>query len=224
MAIAFDNATFSAESAGTSKTFAHTVGAGADRVLVVIAHNNSSATNSFTGATYNGVAMTRLTGVASANGDMYDNVYVLVNPASGANNVVISSSGSIGIIGMASSYTGVNQSNPTVFSAISSAISSTSVSNAVTTTVDNSWIVASGAQNAVQITASTNINNVRASESPTAYRRIADSGAITPAGSTNQTWTYASNCCILCQVVLEPTGGGGGGAGASRMSLLGVGS
>lgn len=205
MAIAFDNATFASEVSTTTRTFSHTVNSNTNGILIVLAHNNSGATDTFTGVTYAGVAMTRLTGVASANGDMYDSLWCLLAPASGTNNVVITSSTTRGIIGMASGYTGVSQAaNPTVYAASSSATSSTSVSSSVTPTVDNSWIVVTGAQNAVGITASTNINNVRASEGGVAYRRIADSGVITPAASTSQTWTYASNCCIITQVVIAP--------------------
>lgn len=176
MAIAFDaitNASYGG-SGGTSKTYAHTV-TGSQPLLFENVHTDS---NVVTGVTYAGVAMTKIFGQAT---DFYNTVWALVNPATGANNIVISCSSSVNIIPMTISYTGCAQSLPTAFNTGSGAGSPLGV--AVTTLVDNSWVmgfsritVASG------ISAGTGTTS-RAIDSTYAFATVDSGGAVTPAGS-----------------------------------------
>ena len=105
MAIAYDNATASGDASGsTTLTFSHTC-TGSNLYLIVHIYSQSGA--GATGVTYNGTAMTRL----SAANDI-DEIWGLVNPATGANNVVASrASGTGSFLGGAISYTGVAQSS-----------------------------------------------------------------------------------------------------------------
>lgn len=105
--IQFDNATDGGlVNPGTSLTFAHTT-SGTNRILHVGLFGNLS-TDVITGVTYNAVSMT-LVNKVQAPGDRWVYLYRLVNPASGANNVVVSASGSIAIAAQAISHTGARQ-------------------------------------------------------------------------------------------------------------------
>jgi len=103
MAIAFD-ATSSGSSGGASSiTFAHTC-TGSNRVLFVTVIGE--VIPSITGVTYAGVAMTQVGSSVSGGGSRSIHLFYLDNPASGANNVVVSSSPSGFMSAVSSSYTG----------------------------------------------------------------------------------------------------------------------
>lgn len=140
MAIAFDATTQADKTAATSWTLAHTV-TGSNPVLLVGINDQTDATDSVTGVTYNGVAMTRVALVQNATNtqtNLY--VYFLPNPATGANNVVVSFSGSRSGQVRAASYTGAANSQPEASNTANNANSS-ALSCAVTTLTDNAWVI-----------------------------------------------------------------------------------
>lgn len=179
MAIAFDAATNSGNSSGTTKTFAHTCGSGANRILFVGCYGGS--TDILTGITYGGVAMTFLEKQTVGFGDRYIYLYYLLNPASGANNVVISFSSSENCAADAVSYTGALQSGvPDAHNNWQDAFV-TSISHSLTTVADNCWIVFLAKTNgAGNPTADTGLTVRGAGNSMSIFD---SNSAITPAGS-----------------------------------------
>ncbi len=110
MAVAYDTSTKSGawNNAESSVTWSHTC-SGSDRVLVVAVTSYAKKT---TGATYNGVAMT-LVSEEDQGATLRVSVFCLKNPASGANNVVVSLSGTDYVRTSAVSFTGADQTtNP----------------------------------------------------------------------------------------------------------------
>lgn len=131
--IAFDAASTGSASASASITYSHTTSAGVDRILFV-----SGWCGIFTGvtlsATYNGVAMTSIAQVTGVNGTLA--FFYLINPSSGANNVVISSTGTcISWRGRSSSYTGAAQTGQP------NAFTTDSDTPAIVPTVANTWAI-----------------------------------------------------------------------------------
>lgn len=111
-AIAFDAKSSGTSVAAATLTFAHTVGGGANRLLLVATSDYDGTVNQPTGVTYNGVALTKIGGLASAGNDVAT-LWGLKNPPSGTFNVVITWAGTPGNgIGGASSWTGVDQTTP----------------------------------------------------------------------------------------------------------------
>jgi hypothetical protein len=98
-----------------------------------------SSSDIVTGVTYNGVAMTRISYTWTTGEGIY--LYYLINPSTGANNIVASSSSSTTIYAQSASYTGAKQtwqpdaSNTTVYA------TQTNMSTSVTTIADNCWLV-----------------------------------------------------------------------------------
>lgn len=132
----------------TSETWSHTVGNGANRYLTVFICRNddtTTAADDVTGVTYNGVAMTQLHKAnGNANGRFaYGYIYGLANPASGANNVVVSLTGSTGSRAYCTShsYTGVKQTAQPDATASATA-NNVTVSTNITTVADGAWVVA----------------------------------------------------------------------------------
>lgn len=141
MAIARDSVTSGTAASGNpTLTFSHTCN-GSNRILFVGAAggNTGVAIDDITGATYAGVSMT-LISKTFVLADRYRYLFYLVAPATGANNVVISSSTSGFIAGNSLSYTGANQSGQPDSFAVNQA---TAASLTVITSVvaSNCWMV-----------------------------------------------------------------------------------
>jgi uncharacterized repeat protein (TIGR01451 family) len=98
---------------GGSFTFAHTVGVGMDRVLIVgVSIYNSNKT--VTSITYGGTALTRLGFLDGGSGsnDRRMEMWRLINPPTGTANVVVNFSSSAKAVIGSASFFGVNQATP----------------------------------------------------------------------------------------------------------------
>jgi hypothetical protein len=228
MAIAFDAATDGGSTnSATSWTFSHTVGVGSNRLLVVsVLGDVVSGANDITGVTYAGQAMTLATSVQTGSGaNRKTYLYYLLNPPTGANNVVITSTTAHFLGGNAASYTGVKQTgqpDATVSHGGSGSLSSFTTS--ITTVADNSWAIL------VE-------NSYTANNPPTAgtglTRRVFDAtfgantifdgnGAITPAGAYSMTTSRPSSVDTINHIAASfaPDTGGGGATGKTPWPLL----
>lgn len=138
MAIARDSSTFD-EQTGTSATVSHTV-SGSDTVLFVGFSTSSTSGDIATGVTYNAVSMTQVVKVDTVITGRFTYIYGLLNPATGANDVVISISESKTIRSASVSYTGVDQGQTlTDITDTDQAGTGTTTTINMTTTSDNSW-------------------------------------------------------------------------------------
>lgn len=200
MAIARD-ANSNGNDTNTSLTFSHTC-SGSNRILFVgIATFGGSGGDIVTGVTYNGVGMTRIN-TLQANGltpRVY--LYYLINPATGANNVVVSCGATSGYIaGIGSSYTGAKQSGvPDAFDSASVA-SATANSKAITTVADNCWLVGMFCVNNGTSPAGQAGTSIVASDSGSTSNCFIDSNAAkTPPGSFSLgvNWTSSQRSAIL---------------------------
>lgn len=106
MAVAFDAKANGSANPGTSVTYAHTVGVGSDRLLILGISTNAT-TDKVTTVTYNGVNMNRLTTQQADTTNFFLYLYYLLAPATGANNVVVNVSSSEAVFCASVSYTGV---------------------------------------------------------------------------------------------------------------------
>lgn len=154
MAITFD-ASSSGTAAAGSLTVAHTC-TGANRLLVVATLVDGSKT--ITGVTYNGVAMTQFGGALTFSGTWSLDSWYIINPASGANNIIASaSSGTPNIYLTGVSYTSVVQTSSFDVGNGGGLDSGTGATATVTSVANNDIMVSSFATtNANTITASTN--------------------------------------------------------------------
>lgn len=197
MAIAFDTSA-TANVTGTSLTFSHTC-SGDDRILFLWARVADDI-RSVSSATYNGVAMTSL---GDAIGDTNDHGYFfyLLNPASGANDVVITADASIEINGRSASYNGVSQTGfPDSQTNLGVAVRTTT-SVTATSVADNCWHICGwrNVSSAFTMTAGT-------------FRHTADSmgvadsnAAISPAGANTISGTHDSGESYAFTVTIAPS-------------------
>lgn len=147
MAIAFDTTTQNTGGSGTSLTFSHT-NTGSDLWMHVLVRSDGTSS----GATYAGVAMTLLAQGNDGTGNWYAEYY-LANPASGANNFVVSYGASRGYIqAFIASYTGVDSSSPEATNSSIGVTVGTSASIAVTTITANAWVIGSAGEQGAGVT------------------------------------------------------------------------
>jgi len=128
----------------TSATFSHTIGSGTNSLLLVQVNIQGSATNdTVTAITYGGVAMLpalKEPGSSNPNGDD-EEIWYLINPPNGTNNVVVNIGDSAPIQAGAISYMGVNQSSPLGATATDFYTSTTKTPSVSITTLHNSSII-----------------------------------------------------------------------------------
>lgn len=201
MAIALDTTGGDAVTTGTSLTYSHTC-TGSNLILLVDVWVTSTGSDVVTGVTYNSVSMTLVD--KQAVGSQYHYAYYLLGPATGAHNVVVSTSSSQTIGSSSISYTGVKQSGQPDASAKQVVGSSTGSTTTLTTIADNCWTVLLTASNRNE-TASTGSTFRKGGVTINAY--IFDSnGAKTPAGSTSMSTTHATGAsCGYIMVSIAPT-------------------
>ncbi len=188
MAIVRDNISSGLVNPGTSLTFSHTNFGN----LLIVGIGTNTTPDQIAGVTYNSVAMTRLNTVSNASGGgMRAYIYYLLAPSVGANNIVVSASGSIFIQAESVSYLGVKQTSPDA-TAATTASASTTCANAVTTTADNCvhvvWYYIDAA-NPTSVTNGTILTSLLAESNPL---KITPAGLHTMTGNgISQNWATA---------------------------------
>ena len=176
---------------GTTWTVSYTVGTGANRVLFLATDDVVSSTSAISGVTYAGAAMTKIGGGQGDNGsgslgDRYHTLWMLVNPATGTNNFVMSRTNNAYIEAAAASYTGCAQSGQPNNSSDFVHTDHTNPSNSArTSTVDNSWHIMSFHRSGSGTTASAGTGTARriVNAGSSNYAIFDSNGSITPAGS-----------------------------------------
>lgn len=194
MAIARDASSSAVNASASSLTFSHTC-TGSNLLLLVGVGANSTDTS---GVTYNGVAMTQIaTDVTGTAG--YASLWGLLAPSTGANNIVVTQTTTTYMSACAVSYTGVVQSG---LPSITGTDSATPLSISLTTTVDNSWLVVFG-KNDASVDGFSNGTNGTIVVTPNGnITSFADSNAAkSPAGSYTTAMTSSSNVVgVACAI------------------------
>jgi hypothetical protein len=90
-------------------TWTHTTTTSASERFMLVAVIGDNTTVTISGITYAGSALTQIVRVQNV---LFAELWYLKNPATGANTISVSSSGSVHFTGLALTYTGVDQNNP----------------------------------------------------------------------------------------------------------------
>ncbi len=189
--IAFDavsNSTF--QTAQSTYSWSHTC-TGSNRFLAVDV-GILSAGQTVTGITYNGVALSLVSGAAISTVTSLGRVecWGLANPASGSNTIAVTLSGSSNSVGEAVSYTNVHQTSPTEAGNANQAtnVGAADATVAITTVADNDWVHAAIACNDPSITAN---QTTRSNMTDSISVSVADEdfGPQTPAGAKTMGYT-----------------------------------
>lgn len=178
-------------------TYPHTC-TGSNIILFLAIEVNGNLYGSITSVTYNGIAMTQINTKNTADNQLIF-LYYLIAPATGANNISISISGTTVIRGSSVSYTGANQTGVPDASTVNSGASVTSLATSVTTVLDNCWTVLAAVSNSGALSASTG-STLRNSQNGSGG--IFDSnGIIHPAGSKSMSVLDSGGAANLATVM-----------------------
>ena len=135
----YNGVSYSSSGAASSLTYSHTTG-GSDRSLVVSVMLWSGSVTC-TGVTYNGVAMTSLTSAVVGSG-FTAYLFGLSNPTTGANNVIVSLSGSAQFASGAISATAASQAaGAAAFGTVASVTAGSGTPSVVVTSATNELVV-----------------------------------------------------------------------------------
>ena len=187
----------------TTKTWSHTC-TGTERALVVGGLTNGTLT-----ATYAGVSMTQVQ-VATSPGGINSYLFVLANPASGANNVILTRSGGTFIVGGSASFTNVDQSTPVDVSVSETNTTSTTVLTTLTTLTDGAWTVANWREDVGRALTPDSGTTEIFDGGGLGWHFVRSTNAITTAGSTSLGGSISTATTWgETMLALRPVGGGG---------------
>ena len=224
MALSFVGASGSGEVVGgTTITWAHDVGTGSGRVLVVVVALNNTRTVS--GVTYNGVAMTQMwSKQESALGAISSAGYILANPASGSNNVVVTASGTMDVgLASAQSWDGGQAVTASAFRTAATAEGPTTSPATCTVDVTNAQVgdvivdgLATGGNTATPAFTSRNVQTTTDNLSEGTQSTAGTGSTVT------MSWTHEAGEQIwaLGAAALIPGAGGGGSVAMPPAILL----
>lgn len=219
MAVAFDAASSSNGGVVASLTFSHTC-SGSDRLLVVGCAINSGASAAVSGVTYNGVAMTSAGAAVMDGGNTEVSLWYLVAPATGANNIVVSISGTIsGIAAGGTSFTGVDQATPVGTYASANGNSSTA---SVSVSSESGGMVIDIA--GCFITRTLSVGSGQTQRFNTSGGFVVVGAGSTEPGASSVTMSWSLSSADNWAIAALPIKAATGGAGVLRnLNLLGVG-
>lgn len=209
MALAYDNSASSAAAANTSLTYSHTT-AGSNRILVVGVALEITGAITVTSVTYAGVPMSfiRARSNTSAAPDKRVELFWLPNPATGANDVVVTTSATADIQAGSISLTGAMLTGQP--DASNDAIgASTAPSVAVVTIEDNDWVIDVQTGEGTTNTAGAG-QTERWSQTTGGFESSGShEGPKTPAGSVTMSWSTSDDdeWAIAAAAFAPDTGG-----------------
>lgn len=222
MAIAFDSTTSSTGTSVSGLTYSFTNTAG-DLVVVGVCLNDATTART-TGVTYAGVAMTKAVenNDDSPGSQTSTSIWYLASPATGANNVIISTNTSgININSGAISLSGTHTASPLGATTTKNQANGTTCTQDLTTTYNNSIVIdcwgQSGTSTSVTATGSNQTARWTNSTSRTAF---GSTKTTTTAGAQTMSWSWTTSrvtggCLAEFRELVVAT--------PNRLALLGIG-
>jgi hypothetical protein len=219
-AISFDAASRAATTSTgrTSLTWTHTIGGGADRVLVVgvTVEDASTADANVTAVTFNGAALTPVPGSKASGGGtgiIQSQLFYALGaslPAAGTYTVAVTFQGPVdGSSSGAVSLAGVRQAAPDLAAARADTSGADVISTSITAASAGAWIVdVVGSGNSGSFTAGAG-QTERLDGAASGMTGAASTKALTAAGATTLSWTHSgANRLAQSLAALSPSTGG----------------
>jgi hypothetical protein len=193
----------------TTLTVAHTVGTGSNRILVVGTSVQDANHNSYpvTGITYAGVALIKIRS-DEAVGNNRTEIWYLLNPTSGTNNIIMTTTGSLDKALVGVSFTGVAQGG---IPDAQAGVVGTSTSSALnlTTILDSAWTfhIVSTEASISSVSNGTEVGPITGQSFENAAGTY--QGSLTPPGVYGTTFNFGSNQSFAHSAISLPPASGG---------------
>jgi hypothetical protein len=217
-AIAHDATTPGTEvTSGTTHTTSHTTAAGSNRLIKVVVTWDTTGGLTVSGVTYNGVALSSLAQCNTPFGSKAVQLWYLVAPATGANNVVVTQSNTIvGMNAQISTYTGVDQGSPVGTAACGNDFAVDPATVNANSTADGLVVDGIYSQTGISVGAGQTQRGNDSETWVTASSEEAGTGA-----AVTMSWTGPTGLWAISAVNLNAAASGGACSGA--LTLRGVG-
>lgn len=206
MAIAHDATTVAGNNlTATTASWNHTVAAGGVLFVVVSSRNSTDANRPVSGVTFDGVALSRAIHLQDNATDLGVEIWYIANPATGtAKQITVTMTGTGNLwSAAASSFTGVNTTNPIGATQTASA-TGTSVSLSLTPSYSNSWIIDSVYSKSDQeITAGQTQRSQQAVNASGDRVGHQTAGPVSTATTMAWTWSATGQNAVLCAVEIR---------------------
>lgn len=207
-AIAFDTSNRGAGNISSgSVTFTNLITlATSNEYVICYAADTTNPGNQVTAITIGGVSGTSLDNTNVPNYGQFVHTFGAIVPSSGAINVVVTSSTDGAAIRMPCvAYSGVNTSTPVDVVSTTTNAGTSPLTNTITTTVTNDWVVSEALSGGGTTAASTGVNATRQQGNFTGWQ-VGDSNGVVAVGANSFTWTNdSSSLGYILDVALEPT-------------------
>lgn len=228
--IAFDAAVDGGNNSGAtnSLTFSHTVTGTLPILFACVVGDTIGGADDITGVTYNTVAMTladKFTAALASN-NRYAYLYWLIAPATGAHNVVVTSTGTHFLLAGAASYTGAKATGQLdAHSATDSGGAASTLTSSLTTIADNAWTVLceEGTSAGGDPTAGTGLTRRAAEGSFSTWGLFDSNGVVHPAGSYSMRTDRVAGAAYISHLKASIVPDTGGAATVVRGPLVGIG-
>lgn len=216
MALANDN-TLNHYNSGsvTTDTFSYTTGAISNGIMVVFVYTNGTGGDIVTGVTYNGVALTKQNAITINGATQFISAWELVNPATGANNIVVNTSAATDIGTWVSTYSGAKQTSQP--DSINTGSASGNVTLSTTVVAANSWLVSATRNSSVGVAGAGTGTTIRGTTTSVPFAG-GDSNGTVSTGSQSMQWTAGAGTTAGCIMSISP-----GVSSLSNLALLGIG-
>lgn len=189
MSIALDTSADLGNNTGSTWTVSYTVSGPGPILFVSIMEQGA---NKVTGITYNGVALTILQSKQNVGAD-FASLWYLAAPATGANNIIVTSSSSNTTYGLAVSYTGVLATTPIDVSGTDAKAGSNPLKVTLVPTLANEWWTAFAYNNPGNNAAGSGATLRNTNDGNTNIRIYDSNGTISGSTDVNVTQTGAAN-------------------------------
>ena len=190
MAIALDSTSTNGYAVGDVITWQHTC-SGNNRVLLVGVSILSVVGASVSSITYGGQSLTLVRARASVSGAVRSELWRIIAPTTGANDVVVTLSDSLDNVCSAVSLTGAHQGSPTEGAADNSAtnVGAADATVDVTTVYDSDWVV--DVVSALDLTVSVGVGQTERQNVSGSLGSggMSTEGPKSPAGAVTMNWT-----------------------------------
>jgi hypothetical protein len=186
MAIAFVGAADLGDNGGTtnSLTVSYTVGATSNRLFIAVTGDQvSGGFNDITGVTYAGVSASLVTSVTSGLGERMTYLYTLASPATGANNVIVTSTNNHYLLVGAADYSGVSTGALDAQIGSTDSVLEDTYTSSITTVADNCWVLTVAENGAFSVSGGTGATLRAHGATYTDWGLFDSNGVVHPAGS-----------------------------------------
>lgn len=196
--LAFDAVSGGDATGASSLTFSHTC---ASNAVLLVAVYVETASASISSVTYNGVAMTLQQAGTAGNDGSTLNIYKLTNPASGANNVVVTFSGNCNSHAISASFIGASGTFTSTSNTGTYSGSPLRFSSSISSATDRIVFAVSGINNGINSQVSVVVGTETGSQ-PSGNKTIVGGRAMGDATST-VTWESAVSAWSVGAVIVD---------------------